>query len=127
MKRWYPPSLQDCAICQAPAQDALCGNRLLSRWEVRQLPADLAEAISWRCEHHQRFKLQPASSVHANGQGDLIFSLVCGHRVHWVFRGRQGFTPALVAQGLASRKIRLEARQRCYLCGDWAEESQAQP
>jgi hypothetical protein len=125
MKRWYPPSLQDCAICRAPAQDALGGNRLLSRWEVRQLPDDFASAISWRCERHQRSKLQPASTVHANAQGDLIFTLVCGHEVRWIFRGRQGFTPALVAHGLAAGKIRLEARQRCYRCGDLEKGSEA--
>jgi hypothetical protein len=118
LKKWYPPSLQDCALCRAPAQDALCGNRLLSRWEIRHLPTDLAEAVSWPCERHQDSKLQPASTVHANAQGDLIFSLVCGHQVHWVCRGQARYTPALVASDLATGRIRLDRLQRCYVCSD---------
>ena len=127
MKRWYPPSLQDCAICQAPAQDTLSGNRLLLRWEARQLPPDQAETLSWRCERHQYFRMRPASTVHANGLGDLIFTLVCGHKTHWVFRGPQGFMPALVAHGLATGRIQLDRPQRCYVCGDLEREKEASP
>jgi hypothetical protein len=32
-QRWQP-----CAICQAPTQHALAGNRMLSRWDVQRLP-----------------------------------------------------------------------------------------
>ena len=40
MKTWYPPSVQDCALCGAPTHEAMCGNRLLSR-KLAQLETDL--------------------------------------------------------------------------------------
>src|ERR1051326_3167484 len=126
MKTWYPPSWRDCAICRVPTQDALCGNRLLSRWEVARLPTEQAPTLSWRCEYHQHYTLSPASSVHPNLQGDLLFTLVCGHEVLWVFRGLQVFTPIRVTHGLATGQIRLDQPQRCYLCGD-REGSEARP
>jgi hypothetical protein len=62
--------------------------------------------------------MREASAVHANEHGDLIYSLTCGHEVQWVFRGIWGYTPALISRGLATRQLRLDRRQRCYLCGD---------
>ncbi len=126
MKTWYPPSLQDCAICRAPTQEALCGNRLLSRWEVRALPPDLAQALSWRCERHQRAVQRPATAVRASEQGDLVFLLQCRHEVRWVSRGSGGYTPKLVKERLATRQIRLDQPQRCYRCGDLEQQQERQ-
>jgi hypothetical protein len=117
MKAWYPPSVQDCALCGAPTHEAMCGNRLLSRWEVRD-PPDLVPTISWRCERHQRSVLRLARAVRASEQGDLLFLLQCRHEVRWVLRGVRAYTPPLVAQQLASGQIRLDQFQRCYQCGD---------
>ena len=125
MKTWYPPSWQDCAVCRTPTQDALCGNRLLSRWEVRAVPTELAPTLSWRCERHQRSQLRPPSFVRANTLGDLIFTLLCGHEVYWIIRDRQDFTPARVAAGLATGQLQLGPPQRCYRCGDLERESKA--
>jgi hypothetical protein len=67
--------------------------------------------------------MREATAVHANELGDLLFSLACGHDVQWVFRGVSGYTPALIAHELATRRLRLDQPQRCYACG--ALESEA--
>ena len=114
---------QPCAICRAPAQEAVCGNRLLSRWDVWQLPRERVPAVSWRCERHRRYKMRATLGVRATEDGDLLFSLVCGHKVCWVFRGQWAYTPAMIERAIATRQIRLNRRQRCYACG--GQESEA--
>lgn len=121
-----PQCWQHCAICGAPTQDAVVGNRLLSHWTVQHLPAESAPAVSWRCQQHRGYKMRTASAVWANEQGDLCFTLVCGHQAHWVFRGQWGYTPAMVMRGLETGQMRLDQRQRCYQCADLARESERQ-
>ena len=117
MKTWYPPSWHDCSICRTPTQEAICGNRLLSRWEVQRLPTEHVPPIFWRCEHHQLYTLRHVSSVRPTLQGDLMFTLACSHEILWVFRDSQGFTPTRVTQVLATGQIRLDQPLRCYVCG----------
>lgn len=121
-QRWQP-----CAICQAPTQHALAGNRILSRWDVQCLPVEDAPSVSWRCHHHRRCKMRAATVVWANTDGDLCFMLACGHQTRWVFRREGRYTPALVERGVESGQINLEQRQRCFLCGDVVSESERQP
>lgn len=111
--RWHP-----CAICQESTQQALVGNCLLSRWDVQRLPAEAAPPVSWRCHHHRRCKLRPASTMWANEHGDLCCMLTCGHQVQWVFRGEWAYTPEMVQRGLATGELRLDKRRRCFTCGD---------
>lgn len=117
---------QHCAICHEPTQQALCGNRFLSRWSVWLLPREQVPAVSWRCKQHARYKKRTATAVRAGALGDLIFTLACSHEVHWVFRGEGAYTPARVEQALTTRQIRLDRPQRCYLCGDLEQERAGQ-
>jgi hypothetical protein len=88
-----------------------------------RLSADPPPVCSWRCATHRRYTMREASAVWANELGDLYFTLVCGHQVQWVFRGVWGSTPVQVEKGLATHQIKLNRRQRCYLCRD--QESEA--
>ena len=121
-QHWYP-----CAICQVLTQHALVGNRVLSHGEVQRLPSEGVPAISWRCHHHRRCKLRAASAVWANELGDRCFVLACGHQTHWVFRGEEGYTPALVEHGVQTGQMKLDQRQRCYACGDQESEAKHSP
>jgi hypothetical protein len=120
-----------CAICGAPTQDALVGNRLLLGSDVHHLPTEDAPTIFWRCRTHQRYEMRRALGVQVSAQGDLLFTLTCGHEVRWVFRGQIGkqkaYTPARLALAISTRQIRLEQPQRCYLCGDLQQEGAANP
>ncbi len=116
-QRWYK-----CVLFHESTQHALAGNRPLSRWDVARLPSEGAPTVSWRCHHHRRCKLRPASMVWANEYGDLCFTLVCGHQAQLVFRGEWSYTPALVERGLATGALRLERRQRGSACGDLERE-----
>ena len=118
MKPHYPPRWHPCALCQEPTQHAVVDNRLLSRWEVQRLPAEAAPPVSWRCHHHRRCMLRPASAIWANAHGDLCFMLECGHQTQWIFRGEWSYTPTMVERGVDSGQINLELRQRCYACVD---------
>ena len=111
-----------CTICGAPTQEALCGNRLLFRFDVSRLPTEQVPAVSWRCGSHQRYQMRRASAVRASDLGDLIYTLTCGHEVVGIFRGNWVYTPAKVKHGLLTRQIRLDQSQRCYACGDLASE-----
>ena len=123
----YPFGAHSCAICGVPTQDALCGNRLLFLADVHRLPAESAPAIFWRCATHQRYQMRQASGVQVSEQGDLLYTLTCGHQVWWVCRGQKAYTPARLAQAITTRQIRLDQPQRCYLCGDLEQESEANP
>jgi hypothetical protein len=118
-QQWHP-----CAVCGAPTDDALCGNRVLWRLDVSRLPADFAPSVSWRCRQHQPYHLRAATTVYTNGLGDLVFRLACGHEVQWLFRGVAGYTPAMIAQGLATGRLRLDQPQRCYRCGDLEQDKE---
>lgn len=114
-----------CALCGAPTRDALCGNRVLLRLDTSRLPREQAPAVSWHCPLHQPYQMRGATAIHTNGLGDLLFSLACGHDVQWLFRGESGYTPAMIAQGLATRRLRLEQPQRCYTCGDLEQKRES--
>ena len=116
-----------CTICGAYTQDVLCGNRLLARAHVQQLPAEHSPTLLWRCGNHQHYTLRTASAVHATEEGDVLFSLTCRHEICWVFRGKVAYTPAKLTQALTTRQIRLDQPQRCYVCGDLERERQANP
>ena len=116
-----------CAICGEATQDALCGNRLLVGSDASRLPTEQAPAVSWRCRSHQRYQMRQASAVRASDLDDLIYTLTCGHEVLGVFRGHWVYTPAKVKRGLLTRQIRLDQPQRCYVCGDLAQESEYTP
>jgi hypothetical protein len=122
-----PRQWDRCALCLEPAEHAIVGNRLLWGVDVRRLPTEGVPSISWRCIQHQRYKMRPASVVWASELGDLFFLLTCGHQVQGVFRGRLAYTPALVERDVATRQIRLDQRQRCYLCADLERESAGPP
>ena len=111
-----------CTICGVPTQDALVGNRLLFRADVQRLPAEDAPTIFWRCRSHQCYEMRQASGVHVSAQGDLIYTLTCGHEVCWLYRGQtrgqRAYTPEGLQQALTTRQIRLDQPQRCYRCGD---------
>ena len=111
-----------CALCGAPTWDGIWGNRLLLRSDVSRLLNEQAPALSWRCANHQNYQMREASAVRASELGDIIYTLTCGHEVHWVFRGRWAYTSAQVKRGILMRQIRLDQPQRCYLCGDQEEE-----
>ena len=115
-----------CTICGAPAQHALCGNRVLFRSDVARLPTDHAPAVFWRCAAHRRYQLRQASAVRASALGDLVSTLTCGHEVVGVFRGPWDYTPAKLKRGLLTGQIRLDQPQRCYRCGDREGESEHQ-
>ena len=69
--------------------------------------------------------MRQATRVQVSEQGDLIYRLTCGHEVCWMFRGRATYTPARLEQAITTRQIRLDQPQRCYLCGDEEQESEA--
>jgi len=117
---WHP-----CAICGVPTQDAVCGNRLLFHRDVQRLPTEQAPEVSWRCQDHQHYQMHIASAVWASELGDLIYTLACGHDVSWVGRGQWASTPTQVTRGIATRQIRLDQRQRCYVCGDLEQKGNA--
>ena len=116
-----------CTICGAFTQDVLCGNRLLARTHVQQLPAEPPPTLLWRCGNHQHDTLRTASAVRVTEAGDVLFTLTCGHEIWWVSRGRNASTPARLQQALTTRQIRLDQPQRCYVCGDLARERKANP
>jgi hypothetical protein len=116
---------QDCAICGTATQYAICGNRLLSRWDVRRLPPEYAPTVTWRCELHWHYRMRAATAVQVNAPGDLIYLLTCLHKVCWVYRGKQSYTPAMIECGIKRRQIRLDQLQRCYWCADLEEESES--
>jgi len=116
-QRWY-----ECVLCREPTQHAVCGNRLLSRWEIMRLPAEEPPASSWRCAAHRPYKLRAANAVWASVLGDLCFRLVCGHVVQCVFRGEWGYTQAMIERGLTTGELRLDQRRRCFTCGDLEQE-----
>ena len=62
--------------------------------------------------------MREAAAAHANEQGDLIYSLTCGHEVQYIVRGVWGYTPAMLARELATRQIRLDQPQHCYRGAD---------
>jgi hypothetical protein len=66
--------------------------------------------------------MREASAVQASELGDVIYTLTCGHEVHWVFRGRWAYTSAQLKRSILTRQIRLDQPQRCYRCGDREEE-----
>lgn len=117
--RWH-----DCALCGVFTQYALCGNLLLDHRDVQRLPAECAPVVSWRCQDHQHYTMRAASAVRASELGDLIYTLTCGHEVQWVFRGKEAFTPTMLARGLTTRQIRLDQRQRCYRCSEQEQEQE---
>jgi hypothetical protein len=116
-----------CSVCRGSTKHAIVGNRLLWLADVYRLPREGMPSLEWRCEGHQRYKLRQSSAVRATELGDLVFTLTCGHQVHGVFRGRLAYTPALVERGVATRQLRLDQDQRCYLCADEERESGDQP
>lgn len=116
--RWH-----QCVRCQRLTQQAICGNRLLSHIDMRRLPVEQVPVLSWRCERHQGYQMHEAAAVHANELGDLVYSLACGHEVQYLARGVWGYTPAMMAQALATRQVRLDQLQRCYLCADSESET----
>src|ERR1051326_5279455 len=120
----YPQRWYQCTLCRESTQHAIVGNRLLSRCDVMRLPNEPPPVFSWRCAAHRRYKMRPASAIWASAQGDLCFTLVCGHPVQWVFRGERGYSSALVEWGLATGELRLDRRQRCYQCGDLESEAE---
>lgn len=79
-------------------------------WPCR---APAPAVYSWRCEPHRRSTMQNVA-VWAKEQGDLCFTLVCGHQVQWVCRGQWGSTQALVEQGQATGQVQLKRCQRCF-------------
>ncbi len=107
-----------CSVCSAPTGYAIVGNQILSQWEVDRLRTEDVPEVMWRCDAHLRYKQRAATTVKTNAQGDLIFTLVCGHLVQMLFRHVGGYTPEMVTQALAEGAIRLEQRHRCYCCGD---------
>ena len=116
-----------CTICGVSTQDVLCGNRLLVRAHVQQLPADHPPTLLWRCGNHQHYTLRTALAVQATEAGDVVFTLTCHHEICWMYRGRTAYTPARLQQALTTRQIRLDQPQRCYLCGDLERERKATP
>jgi hypothetical protein len=122
LRRWH-----DCILCGARTQSAIYGNRLLSWRDMERLPTDQAPTISWRCERHQPSQVREVSAVHASELGDVLYVLACGHEIQWIVRGIWGYTPAMIAHELATRQIRLDQPQRCYLCGDLESEKQHEP
>jgi hypothetical protein len=92
---------------------------------VQRLPAEQAQVSSWHCQDHQHYQMHTASAVQASVQGDLIYTLACGHEVQRVFRGVCGYTPAMISRGLAIRQIRLDQSQRCSVCGDLEQKGNA--
>lgn len=119
------PSTHYCTICGAPTQDVLCGNRLLFRADVHRLPAEGPPALLWRCGTHQHYLLRTATAVNVTDEGDVLFTLTCGHAICWVFRQRNAYTPAQLTRALTMRQIRLDQPQRCYVCGDRERERNA--
>jgi hypothetical protein len=109
---------QRCARCGAPTWEGIGGNRLLLRPDVSRLPTDQTPLFSWRCANHQGYQMREASAVQASELGDVIYTLTCGHEVHWVFRGRRAYTSAQIRRSILTRQIRLDQPQRCYLCAD---------
>ena len=107
------------------------GNRLLLRADVQRLPTQDAPTIFWRCRSHQRYVMRQASGIRVSAQGDLLFTLTCGHDVCWLYRGQtkgqNAFTPARLKQALTTRQIRLDQPQRCYRCGDLHNERESNP
>jgi hypothetical protein len=81
--------------------------------------------LLWRCGNHQRYTIRTASAVRATEEGDVLFTLTCSHEIRWVFRGRNAYTPAKLAQALTTRLIRVDQPQRCYVCGDQERERKA--
>ena len=122
-----PSHRHPCALCDVTTNDALAGNRLLSHAEIQRLPAEHPPLFSWRCELHQRSTMRAASAVRATADGDLLFTLVCGHEVCWMCRGPEAYTPALLERRVVRRQIRLDQPQRCYGCGDVERASAGQP
>jgi hypothetical protein len=122
LRRWH-----ECVICEVRTQSAIYGNRVLSWRDMERLPTEQVPTICWRCERHQPYRMREASTVHANEFGDLMYVLACGHEVQWIVRGIWGYTPAMISQELATRQIRLDQPQRCYLCGDLEQEREAKP
>ncbi len=114
-----------CTICGTFTQDVLCGNRLLVRATVHQLPAEPPPALLWRCGNHQQYTIRTASAVRVTEEGDVLFTLTCSHEIRWVFRGRHAYTPTTIQQALTRRQIRLDQPQRCYVCGDLERERKA--
>lgn len=120
--RWH-----DSALCGVGTHFALCGNRLLDHRDVQRLPAADAAGVSWRCLDHQPYRMHTASAVRASEQGDLIYTLTCGHAVQWVYRGQGAYTAAKLARDMATRQIRLDQPQRCYVCSEQEPEGSAGP
>ena len=114
---------QRCARCGAPTWEGICGNRLLLRPDVSRLPLDQTPLFSWRCATHQGYQMREASAVQASELGDVIYTLTCGHEVHWVFRGCWAYTSAQIKRSILTRQIRLDQPQRCYLCADQERET----
>src|ERR1051326_6368840 len=117
LRRWH-----ECVICGARTQSAIYGNRLLSWRDMERLPTEQASTVPCRGARPQSSQRRQASAVHANDLGDLIYVLTCGHEVQRIVRGVWGYTPAMIAHELATRQIRLDQPQRCYLCGDLEQE-----
>lgn len=117
--RWHT-----CAHCDGAAEYAIVGNRLLSQRDVKRLSAERPPVFSWRCQEHEGYTMRAASAVRATQEGDLVFTLVCGHEVCWVFRGRGAYTPARIERAITTRLLRLDQLQRCYACGDLEQESE---
>ncbi len=67
--------------------------------------------------------MREAAAAHASELGDLIYLLTCGHEVQYIVRGVWGYTPAMLARELATRQVRLDQPQRCYLCADQKRET----
>ncbi|SRR5579875_1254505 len=109
-----------CSVCSASTGYAIVGNQILSQWDVDSLPTEEVPEVVWRCDAHLRYKQCAAMAVKANAQGDLLFTLVCGHVVQMMFRRVGGYTPEMVTRALEEGAIRLEKRHRCYFCGDSA-------
>ena len=122
-----PPMNHSCTICGASTYDMLCGNRLLARTYIHRLPAEQRSMLLWRYERHQHCTIRTASAVRVTEAGDVVFTLLCGHQVCWVCRGRAAYTPAKLTQALTTRQIRLDQLQRCSVCGDLERERQATP
>ena len=75
--------------------------------------------------------MRQASGVQVSEQGDLLYTLTCGHQIRWVcrgqFRGQMAYTTARLEHDITTRQIRLDQHKRCYLCGDLKQENEANP
>jgi hypothetical protein len=67
----YPQRWHTCALCRESTQHAVCGNRLLSRWDIMRLPDDHPPVHSWRCAAHRRYTMREASAIWGTEEGDL--------------------------------------------------------